>query len=70
MIIRKITEGFVEQIYETEKGCFVSQRFVAGDVCDCISESEDNVSDYFKDKYLPFDMIQPVQKDKPTCQNS
>jgi hypothetical protein len=65
LIVRKITEGFVEQIYDTEKGRFVSQRFVAGDVCDYISESEGNVPDYFKDKYLPFNMVQPIQENKP-----
>ena len=34
MIIRKITEGYVIQTYDTELGRFVSQEFVAGAHCE------------------------------------
>ena len=38
MLVNKITEGFVIQVFDTEPGRFVSQEFVAGDRC----QYEDN----------------------------
>jgi hypothetical protein len=61
-IIRKVTEGFVIQDYDTEKKRFVNQEFVAG--CDCTWENEEgDTIDFLKDPYLPFDMAQPDTMD-------
>ena len=63
MLIEKITHGFVAQVFDTEKNCYISQKFVAGyDVdyedkdCNPIElEDRGNISDF----YLPFEMVQP-----------
>jgi hypothetical protein len=34
MLVNKITEGFVIQVFDTELRRFVSQEFVAGDRCE------------------------------------
>ena len=31
MLINKVTTGFVVQVFDTDKRCFVSQSFVAGE---------------------------------------
>ena len=31
MLINKVTTGFVVQVFDTDKRCFVSQNFVAGE---------------------------------------
>jgi len=31
MLIKRITHGYVEQVYDTEKKCWVSQSFTCGD---------------------------------------
>jgi len=66
MIINKITNGFVSQLFDTETGKYTHQEFVAGDV-----EYENQMGDPVDPKkvgmqkpdgtepYLPFDMIQP-----------
>ncbi len=72
MIINKTTVGFVVQQFDTEKGKFISQEFVAGDdvefdyddysdkdVNDTVSPQD--VMDDFGDPYLPFEMVQPQQ---------
>lgn len=66
MILKKITSGFVIQDYDTEKGKFVSQEFIAGDPVEFEDEegvsvlgSNDPTVEEFMDTYLPFDMVQP-----------
>ena len=65
MYFRKVTEGHVAQVFDTETGEFISQQFHAGD---CVSYEDENGeaidSGVFCDKdgkeaYLPFDMEQP-----------
>lgn len=61
-LIKKITDGYVEQIFEDGK-C-VGQRFVAcGDVS--WEEGDDynliDAPDWANDVYQPFDMIQPTE---------
>lgn len=34
MLITKFTEGHVKQVWDTEKECWVSQEFTAGDDCE------------------------------------
>jgi hypothetical protein len=65
MIIRKITEGYVTQEWDTEKQKWTRQTFTAGTVCDY--EREDgNTVDHREmtgpdkdEPYLPYDMVQP-----------
>jgi hypothetical protein len=64
MLINKTTVGFVVQVFDTEKGRFVSQHFVAGDECDYEDEKGDPVDRKLlesggKEAYLAFDMVQP-----------
>src|SRR5213592_1928093 len=65
MLINKITTGFVVQEFDTDKGEYVSQEFVAGNpveyedkvgnpVDSSLMQSEDGT-----EPYLPFDMQQP-----------
>ena len=65
MLVKKITDGFVIQTYDTEKGKWLEQEFVAGDSC----ELEDGDGNCLEDNplvrpdgteaYLPFVMVQP-----------
>jgi hypothetical protein len=64
MLVNKITNGFVIQVFDTELKRFASQEFVAGE--DCQYEDKDGVSVCSealevdgKEAYLPFDMVQP-----------
>ncbi len=65
MLIRKCTDGWVEQTFDTKKQIFVSQRFHAIDNSEHLkSEAElDSAAlfdiDYIMDEYLPYDMVQP-----------
>lgn len=65
MKIKKITTGFVIQVFDTEKNEFVSQEFVAGDTVDIETESGEPVenTDQIDKKYLPFKMVQPDEFD-------
>lgn len=63
MLINKVTTGFVVQIFDTDKQCFVSQNFVAGE---CVYEDRRGnpvdpnllVIDG-EEATLAFDMVQP-----------
>ena len=64
MLVRKITVGFVVQVFDTEKKRFVSQQFVAGDQCDYEDEkgaaaAKSLLETHGKEAYLHFDMVQP-----------
>ena len=64
MLVRKITSGFVVQVFDTEKGQFVSQEFVAGDDVAWEDELGETVDSSVAEAggheaYLPFHMIQP-----------
>ena len=64
MLVKKITDGFVIQVFDTEKRQFVSQEFVAGDQCEYENKNGEAVgSDVLevdgKERYLPFHMKQP-----------
>ncbi len=59
-LIKKITTGFVVQVFDTEKNRFVSQEFVAGDQVDVENENGEPTENETLDKtYLPFEMKQP-----------
>lgn len=63
MIINKITSGYVIQCFDTEKGEFVSQEFVAGEVDWEYRNGEpiefDDVPSSAQKECLPFHMVQP-----------
>jgi len=63
MVIKKITIGFVVQVWDTTGKRWVSQEFVAGDQVDYEDEwgdttDPDKMSEG-TEPYLPFHMIQP-----------
>ena len=69
MLVNKITTGFVSQTYDTVKGAWLDQNFVAGDQCDYEVNGEAVDDDWFftghdlasgrTEPYLPFEMVQP-----------
>ncbi len=67
MLINKITTGFVIQEFDTDKGKYVSQQFVAGNPVEYEDKSGNPVdsslmqSEDGTEPYLPFDMQQPQQ---------
>lgn len=61
MIQKKITSGFVVQLFDTETNTFIQQVFVAGDECDYENEYGEPVTGAIEDAYLPFEMVQPQQ---------
>ena len=63
MLINKLTEGYVRQVFDTETDQFVSQDFVAGD--DVSFESGGDTPDVEQIGYLTFDMVQPRKDDPP-----
>lgn len=66
MILKKITTGFVIQTFDTERGSFVEQEFVAGDDVTVENEHGDVVDAADRKEidniYLPFNMVQPSEK--------
>lgn len=52
MLLKKITAGYVVQTFDSDKGKFIAQEFIAGDE----TEYEDGA---IENAYLPFDMVQP-----------
>jgi hypothetical protein len=77
MIINKITTGFVVQVFDTDKGQYILQEFIAGDQVDYeerVLGHEGNPlgakemakfnfgPEAEKEPYLPFDMVQPIAK--------
>lgn len=67
--IRKITNGYVVQLYDKERGQFVSQEFIASDEVDYEDEDGKSLGDddrvLLEDSYLPYEMAQP--NELPTC---
>lgn len=64
MLVKKITTGFVIQVFDTDKKKFVAQEFLAGDQCDYENPYGDPVGPELlevdgKEMYLPYDMKQP-----------
>ena len=62
-LIKKVTHGFVIQVYDTKKRRWTSQEFVEGDQVDWEDGSGEFLDDPEEspayDDYLPFDMVQP-----------
>jgi len=67
-LINKITVGFVVQVFDTEKGKFISQEFMASDDTtyeigspdsEEFGEPTDNSWTEFA-PYISFDMVQPT----------
>lgn len=66
MLIKKITEGYVTQTFDTDKQEFVSQEFKAGDMVDFEDDDGNGINQAdFENRlvshsgYLPFNMVQP-----------
>lgn len=64
MIVSKITTGYVHQLFDTETGLCISQKFISGDSVEYEeTETGEHVSEEVQEKldeeYFPFDMIQP-----------
>ena len=63
MLINKVTTGFIVQVFDTDRRCFVSQNFVPGE---CVYEDRWGkpvdpsllVVDG-EEATLPFEMVQP-----------
>lgn len=75
MLINKITDGFVIQVFDTETGKFVSQTFTCADGCNYEDQAGNTVESSLlevdgKEVYLPFDMKQPedMPEDKDTVE--
>ena len=68
MKLRKITIGYVIQVFDTDKGEFIQQEFVAGDVehDPFVVEWENDMGEPVdcpeNERDLNFDMIQPKKK--------
>ncbi len=63
MLINKVTSGFVVQVFDTDKRCFVSQNFVNGE-CAYEDRRGNPVDPNLlvldgEEATLPFDMVQP-----------
>lgn len=63
MLINKVTAGFVVQVFDTDKHCFVSQNFLPGE-CDYEDRRGKPVDPSLlvldgEEATLPFDMVQP-----------
>lgn len=64
MLITKITDGHVTQVFDAETGKCVKQSFVASDKVEWVTTIEDYdttiiVTTYVRDFYHPFAMEQP-----------
>ncbi len=64
MQVKKITVGFVVQVFDTDSNRFVNQDFIAGDEVDYEDEQGEAVKESLlevdgEEAYLPFDMVQP-----------
>lgn len=65
MLVRKITTGFVVQVFDTDLQHFIEQSFIAGD-CEYEDETGEPVESKLlevdgEEIYLPFDMVQPEE---------
>ncbi len=61
MIIKKTTQGWVDQYFDSETGKAISQEFIAGDEVsyyDAVTAERTDPTDH----YLPFSMVQPTGK--------
>ena len=69
MLINKVTTGFVVQVFDTDKGRFVSQNFIAGE-CAYEDRRGKPVAPSLllvagEDATLPFEMVQPEDSGSP-----
>jgi hypothetical protein len=68
MIIKKITDGFVVQLYDSETGKCAGQKFIAGDECDyrTVDGGRFDVDDCKTElEYEPYEMVQPDTEKQP-----
>ena len=61
MIIKKTTQGWVDQYFDSETGKAISQEFIAGDEVSYYDADTAERTDP-TDHYLPFSMVQPTGK--------
>ncbi len=67
MLVRKCTAGWVEQVFDTEKQIFVSQKFYTSDEVEYLTGEGTPIrfdltawrSAVDPAEYLPYDMVQP-----------
>jgi hypothetical protein len=62
MIQKKITTGWVTQVYDPEKKIWLFQDFTTGDTVEYEDERGNKIKPI--DDYLPFDMVQPTTPKK------
>jgi hypothetical protein len=64
MQVKKITIGFVTQVFDTDLKRFISQKFTTGDECNYEGEKGEAIEPDLLEvdgrrAYLPYDMVQP-----------
>lgn len=71
-MIKKITTGYVEQIFDTDTGKWVGQKFVAGDCEFEVDGNRVNSDDLWTDEepYMRFEMVQPEDVEPRTLQSA
>jgi hypothetical protein len=47
--VHKITHGFVDQCFDTESGKWISQEFIAGDICEYETEKQNADGEFLED---------------------
>ena len=68
-LLRKITHGYVTQVYDPDIKGFVSQEFTVGDECEYLDADGNAVRPSAfvgtdgKEDYLDYGMIQPILHD-------
>lgn len=63
-LVKKITIGHVEQVYDIDNNRWISQNFIAGDEVDYEDQDGNNLSsdEILNLPYLPFDMASPDEQ--------
>lgn len=57
--LKKITSGYVTQVFDTDKNEFIEQYFHTGDNVEWEDSNGHTITCPLSDPYLPFDMVQP-----------
>lgn len=60
MIIKKVTNGIVEQLFDSNTKKCISQKFIASDQSEYYDDSDNKIFKGIDDLYHPFEMIQSM----------